>query len=280
MPYTFEDEAPDLIDQLQGKSTTSSRFVFEDEPTDLSNEEIDTYGNIPSDLFSIASGGISVPSVLTDDKNQLHKIIVSFDSNTKGNSIQPMFNYSARLVLRGEINNEPFETKSFLTAKVVSKKITATNQSEYEEPLFLPNVIDCGFIEENDFNTTNVVYSNLSDVDEVKILSFEIQNESLYIESKDKSLIPLNLESKNIFKLSNFTPIEIKPSKFEDYYTIELKFEPKMETIPKLNTGDTGYYSAEMVVTYNHRNYVSTTYTPEYSTKIIRIPVAGISQKI
>lgn len=40
MPYTFEDEAPDLIDQLQGKSTSSSRFVFEDEPVDMPTEEI------------------------------------------------------------------------------------------------------------------------------------------------------------------------------------------------------------------------------------------------
>lgn len=272
---------------------------------------VDTYGNYSYEMFEIIDGRrkggyISAGDSISNPR-LTYKFGIKFKNNTNGDSVQPLFEYSGLLKVRGRIikdlpiapNEEaetPFETLSLITAKVATpQKLTSTNTRFYNYPLNLPNLFRFTKLKSGESTDEVISFSNLSDSDDVEVVDWGIIENEVSVFDEDTNYFkpfvkPVNdvFIVKDVFmygrgnnekeNIKRGSKIGKKSETNYDLYGIRLEFFP-----PNIEPSLTGVkptslimYRSKLVVYYNHYNSIGIHRTKSASKKII-IPIIGIS---
>lgn len=286
------------------KSPNTSRRVYISEiliQSDDINGIRDTYGNLSSDLFEVelvggfqySTSGIQAEPIaqlvgrnIPLTPNELYKFGVKFKGTTSNLSVQPMFQYFANIIVRGNLDSpdgEQFESSALVTAMVsTDKKITATEEYYYE-PIEIRNTIEFDFVEESTSSSQAVLYLNYSDTDSLKITSVELDEILIYV-IENNSIKPIRSKRSesglpdNFLEVKNFSSVEIPPTKLNEEqkpYQFDILFKPDTNVSYNLKTGDGVYYLAKLIVNYEHGNSGKSNRT----NKSIQIPISGYTTK-
>jgi hypothetical protein len=295
-----------LIADVVFKSPNTNRRIYINQvfiESDEINGTRDTYDTLSSDLFEIGLVGSGFNYAQSESQilpladsvnrntplspNELYKFSVKFKNGTSELSVQPMFQYSANVIISYSLDSpdgEQFESSTTLTAMVsTDRKITRTEEPYYFEPIITQNVIEFDFVEESNTITQTVLLNNYSDTDSVKIVSATLDEMIIYI-NVNGNITPITSKlfdsgkSDAFFEIKNFSATEIAPTKINEPvipYEIIISFKPDTDTSYSLKSGDGVYYYAKMFINYEHGNVGKTIRT----NKSIEIPISGYTVK-